>query len=53
MNPATSGNMSTAEESDPIAGAERDKTIKTLSNTLTNLYDSDLKDLNGKLKDFT
>lgn len=32
---------------------ERDKTIKTLANTITTLYEGDLKELNGKLNEFT
>lgn len=41
-----------AEEEKKISDVERDKSIKTLSNTLTNLYESDLKVLSGKVKDF-
>lgn len=33
-------------------GVAMDKTIKTLSNTLTTLYEADLKELNGKLDEF-
>lgn len=40
------------EEVCDISGVERDKTIKTLANTLTNLYSADLKELNGKLTEF-
>lgn len=36
-----------------VGSVERDKTIKTLSNTITSLYEGDLKELNNKLSEFT
>lgn len=44
--------MSIQEDKDNGGGVEMDKTIKTLSNTLTTLYESDLKELNSKFDDF-
>lgn len=40
--------------SDPsVTDAEKDKAIKTLSNTITTMYEGDLKELNYKIKEFT
>lgn len=49
MHTKTLNKMSLEESS---GGVAMDKTIKTLSNTLTTLYEADLKELNGKLDEF-